>query len=98
VRFIARAGHHFLPLYEFDPMSGAWRHREARDPAPAFSLQEALHAAPAGKSSLPEPVRARAYARYLAEAGRLAAELAGDAPARAAAPPADFGALQFFST
>jgi selenocysteine lyase/cysteine desulfurase len=98
VRFIARAGHHFLPLYEFDPMSGAWRHREAPDPAPSFSLEEALRAAPAGKSALPEPERARAYAEFLAEAERIAADLAGNAPAPAGSPSADFGALRFFST
>jgi len=98
VRFVARAGHRFLSLYEFDPMSGAWRHREARDPAPVFSLQQAMRAAPAGQSALPEPARARAYAEYLAEAERLAAVLAGDAQARAASPAADFGALRFFST
>jgi len=98
VRFIARAGHRFLPLYEFEPMSGAWRHREVSDPAPVFSLQEAMCAAPAGRSALPELERARAYAGYLAEAERLAAGFPHDAPSRAAAPSADFGALRFFST
>jgi len=98
VRFIARNGHRFLPRYEFDPMSGAWRHHEARDPAPVFSLQEAMRATPAGRSALPEPARARAYADYLAQAERLAADLGGDAPARTASPAPDFGALRFFST
>jgi hypothetical protein len=79
-------------------MSGAWRHREARDAAPVFSLQQAMRAAPAGQSALPEPARARAYAGYLAEAERLAADVADRAPARAAVPSADFGTLRFFST
>ena len=98
VRFVARAGHRFLPLYGFDARSGAWRHRDARDPEPAFTLEEALRAAPAGKGALPESARARAYAHYLAEAERLSADLADDAPARTASPSTDFGALQFFST
>lgn len=98
VCFIARNGHRFLPLYEFDPLSGAWRHREARDPAPVFSLQEAMRSAPAGRSALPEPARARAYAEYLAEAERLAADLDRDAPVRAVSSSTDFGALRFFST
>ena len=98
VRFIAGAGHLFLPLYRFDPMTGIWKHEAAREPGSVLSLAEALAAGPVRTTALPAAERARRYSAHLAEAAQLAGSQA---------PPADdpsrlldgrFGALQFFST
>jgi selenocysteine lyase/cysteine desulfurase len=98
VRFIGRTGHRFLPLYTFDACSGAWRHRDARDPSPGLSLEEAMSMAPVDKTALPESERAQAYARYLAKAAQVASGLADDGHAEVAALADDFGELKFFST
>ena len=98
VRFVARAGHRFLALYRFDPMTGAWQHEAASEPGEALSLSDALTAGPLQSSALPAAERARRYAGYLAEAERLAESL--EAPKRQPSGVDDgrFGALQFFST
>jgi selenocysteine lyase/cysteine desulfurase len=96
VRFAGRCGHRFLPLYRFDPCTGAWQHRDARDPAPGFSLAAALDAGPNEPTALPSAQRAALFAGYLADAERLAARL-GE-PVAQGLPAVDFGELQFFST
>jgi len=97
VRFIARAGHRFLPLYRFDPYTGAWQHRDANESWPAFSLAAALQAGSPTHGARPAGERAALYRRYLEEAERLAGEL-GE-PRAIAEPVLDgqFGGLQFFS-
>jgi selenocysteine lyase/cysteine desulfurase len=98
VRLIAGAGHRFLPLYRFDPMTGVWQHQSAREPGNVLSLAEALAAGPVRTTALPAAERARRYAAHLAEAARLAESLGSpvDDPARVL--DGRFGALQFFST
>jgi hypothetical protein len=98
VRFIARRGHCFLPDYEFDPVSGAWQHRQAGPVGAPFSLAAALAAGVPELTALPTEERARRFAAYLAEAEALA-ERAGE-PLKAQEPVlgGQFGALQFFST
>ena len=84
VRFIAAEGHRFLPGYRFDPFSGAWTHREARERGPRLSLEKALTARAGAGRPLPESERARLYAEFLAaartHAERAAAAGAGSAP------------------
>jgi selenocysteine lyase/cysteine desulfurase len=97
VRFIARSGHRFLPLYRFDARTGSWQHHAPHEPCPAFSLEAALQAGPLSHGALPAVERVARYRGYLDEAERLAAEL-GE-PRAAAQPVLDgqFGNLQFFS-
>lgn len=77
VEFLAEEGDAFLPLYDFDWESGAWRHGGEREaPAVGFAPEE-WEAVPETRGG-----REEEYAAYLAEAKRLAAEL------RAAPPPA----------
>ncbi len=98
VRFVARRGHCFLPAYVFDPVSGAWQHREAGRVGAPFSLAAALAAGAPAVTALPAAERTRRFADYLADADRLA-DAAGE-PAASQGPVLDgqFGKLQFFST
>ncbi len=96
VRFVARHGYRFLPLYTFDEHTGAWTHRAAAAPVPAFSLAAALAGGDVIRATLSESERARRYAGFLAEAERLAAMLGEPAEAAPADARPRFGELQFF--
>ena len=70
IRFVADHGAAFLPLYEFDIHSGAWRHREFAPKVDAFGIDF-------GHDDASEEAPARQdldalFAEYLAEAARLA--------------------------
>jgi len=97
VMFIADHGHRFLPLYDFDPNTGMWSHREYRETHAAFSLDAALQATGCDATALPADTRKRLYGECLAEA-RACAERLGE-PAAGATDPAQvgFGELQFFN-
>jgi hypothetical protein len=97
VEFIAEHGHRFLPLYAFDPATGAWRHREYEEQHAAFSLEAALEAGGCDETALPAGTRAAIYAKCLSEA-RAWAERLGE-PASAVPQPeaVSFGELQFFN-
>ena len=97
VRFVARAGHRFLPLYRFDPYTGAWQHREAHEPCPEFSLAAALQAGPLEQGARAAGERAVLYRRYLEEADRLAGELGEPRPADGPVLDGQFSGLQFFA-
>ncbi len=95
VALLAEYGRRFLPLYRFDLRSGAWTHRTDRPHLPAFSLADALAAAPQRLTARPERQRRTRYAAALAEARALADRLP-DLPcdARLDGP---LGDLQFFA-
>ena len=97
VLFAAAQGYKFLPLYRFDPFSGAWQHRDARDDAPPLSLDAALTVQDVSPTALPAAERARLFAGYLAEARSIAVSL--DEPRGGPRKVLDgaFGELQFFS-
>ena len=42
ILFVAEKGKYFLPQYEFQLSTGAWKHREFRQPEAGFGLEEAL--------------------------------------------------------
>lgn len=95
VEFVADHGRRFLPLYRFDLRTGRWEHRRGQPPGPPFSLAAALEVPPTTRSLSAEE-RADRYARYLAEARRLAGRLGAEVPRERATlhgPPA---ALQYF--
>jgi selenocysteine lyase/cysteine desulfurase len=95
VTFLAEYGYRFLPLYDFDPVTGLWQHRTFRETRDEFSLDEALKATGCDATALPVIERSRRYAHTLAEARRLAAEL-GEPPKCPAPEAGLFGELQFF--
>jgi selenocysteine lyase/cysteine desulfurase len=74
ILFVAESGKYFLPLYEFELASGAWRHRSFPLPEVHFGLEEALAGGPGGPPRAAE-AEAGAYRGYLKEARRLADEL-----------------------
>ena len=89
IRFVADHGVRFLPVYRFDVHTGAWRHHEAPPARAPTSFAEALRgsagsgatgrsAASAAGSATPcdDAALGRLFDGYLAEAGRLAGELA----------------------
>jgi selenocysteine lyase/cysteine desulfurase len=96
VEFIASLGHRFLKLYDFDPGTGMWSHREYRETHAAFSLDTALEAAGCDETALPAVTRSQMYAECLAEARSWAARLGEPGPVGADVGDAGFGALQFF--
>ena len=98
VRFVAREGYKFLPSYRFDPFSGAWQHRDARDNAPPLSLDAALAARDVSPMVLPAAERARLFAGYLAEARRVSASLGEPKGGSGRVLDGAFGELQIFST
>jgi selenocysteine lyase/cysteine desulfurase len=98
VRFIAEHGASFLPLYSFEPATGIWRHRVApRDEHLGLTdLSFEAGSAEAVAPRLTAPVSA--LAGYLAEAQRLAGELAGSTKAADAEPrlPDELEPLRWF--
>ncbi|HZJ08744.1 MAG TPA: aminotransferase class V-fold PLP-dependent enzyme [Trueperaceae bacterium] len=74
IEFIAGNGHKFLPQYQFDWHSGAWRHVSEVQEAPSQSF-EADDWRPVERSNRP---RADDYAAYLAEARELAGDPAAE--------------------
>lgn len=66
VEFVADHGSRFVPLYQFDWRTGAWRHPDAPEHPSLFALPPTVRSASPG----PPP-----YARYLEEACARAARL-----------------------
>jgi hypothetical protein len=84
ILFVAEKGRYFLPQYEFQLSTGAWKHRDFRLPRVGFGLEEALAGwtalagppSPASAGPPPGPETERElFAGYLREAERLAREL-----------------------
>src|SRR5512139_258594 len=97
VEFVAEHGHRFLPLYSFDPATGAWSHREQRGTDAALSLEAALAAGGCDETALPEAERLRIYADCLAQARALADGLGEPPGSTTQSGDEQFGDLQFFN-
>jgi selenocysteine lyase/cysteine desulfurase len=97
VLFVAAEGYKFLPLYRFDPFSGAWQHRDARDEVPQLSLDAALAAQDLVPTALTAAERDRLFGGYLAEARSIAASLGEPKGGPGKVLDGAFGGLQFFS-
>jgi selenocysteine lyase/cysteine desulfurase len=98
VEFVADQGYRFLPLYDFDPATGAWSHREYRERHAAFALEAALEAAGCEETAMPASTRATLYTGCLDDA-RAWAERLGEPQGASADPSGErFGELQFFNT
>ena len=98
VDFVSREGYRFLPLYEFDPRSGIWSHRDFEEVPQPFSLEHALKMDNPETDSLSDEKRERLYADYLEAACALAESLTvpDGEPDREGEDL--FGDLRFFST
>ncbi len=97
VHFLARYGHRFTSLYQFDLATGTWAYRGWSDDLPEFSLEAALTTDTGDTTPLPATLRKQLYTHYLAEAERFADELAGVGDAVFKLPDRELEALRFFS-
>ncbi len=94
VHFVARHGHRFLELYDFDLRTGTWRHRQSTAEPPDFSLDAAL-GHERTEPALPPPLRQQLYDHYMTEAHRWLDRL-GDSEGSASLG-GELAELQFFS-
>ncbi|MCP4301973.1 MAG: aminotransferase class V-fold PLP-dependent enzyme [Gammaproteobacteria bacterium] len=97
VHFIARQGHRFLSLYDFDLASGSWKHKHAASELPQFSLEEALKVDEGEPAILSLPLRRQLYNHYMTEAERIADRLAEEPAVECTSLDSEFSDLQFFS-
>lgn len=97
VNFLAREGHHFLSLYDFDLASGTWVHKYAAGLLPEFSLEQALHNEEGEPATLSLPLRQQLYRHYMTEAQKIANQLRNEPQARLTSLGGDLGELQFFA-
>ncbi|GAA6014457.1 hypothetical protein JCM10207_001613 [Rhodosporidiobolus poonsookiae] len=74
VEFVASYGKRFLPLYRFDPHTGAWTHRDSHPVRRLADLDVGLSPSSSAKQG-GERASERVFPRYLAEARRLAEKL-----------------------
>ena len=97
VHFLAREGHHFLGLYDFDLSTGTWVHRHAAGRLPEFSLDAALGNEEGEPAMLSFALRKQLYRHYMAEAQKIANQLASEPGAKLTSLGGDLGELQFFA-
>jgi len=97
IDFVAAQGHRFLPLYNFDLHSGAWLHKSDSVALEGFSLDAALRCDGSRARALSGGERHYLYQAYLAEAQRLADELAEPERIRWHRADDEIEALKFFS-
>jgi len=97
VLFIARHGHLFLNLYDFDLCSGTWTHKHESTALQTFSLDAALRDDDNDPAVLTLPLRKQLYDHYMTDANRWVEKLKNDAPALLETLEGDLGELQFFA-
>ena len=97
VMFIARHGHLFLSLYDFDLCSGTWTHKHESASLQTFSLDAALRDDDNDPAVLTVPLRKQLYDHYMTDANRWVEKLKNDAPATLETLEGDLGEIQFFA-
>ena len=97
VNFLAREGHQFLALYDFDLASGTWVHKYASTTLPEFSLDAALAARQGEPATLSLPLRKQLYRHYMSEAQKIAERLRSEPEAKLRTLEGELGDLQFFA-
>ena len=97
VHFVAREGHLFLGLYDFDLCTGTWKHRRAELELPRFSLDAALNNEAGEPAILSLALRQQLYDHYKTEAARWAERLREEPEQKLRTLDGDLGDLQFFS-
>ena len=97
IDFVARQGHRFMPLYDFDMATGAWVHKVDGVCLEGFSLDDALECGGYQSRTLGAGERKHLYGAYLAEAERLSEALAEDFAGELAHGDEELESLKFFS-
>jgi len=97
VNFLAREGHQFLSLYDFDLSTGTWVHKYAAGLLPEFSLDQALNNDGGEAAILSLALRQQLYRHYMTEAKKIADQLRNEPEARLTSLGGDLGELQFFA-
>ena len=97
VQFLAREGHRFLSLYDFDLNTGTWQHKHGSSALPNFSLAAALDAQEGEPAILSLALREQLYKHYLDEAQRFANRLREEPRTQCDTIDGELGELQFFA-
>jgi selenocysteine lyase/cysteine desulfurase len=97
VDFLAREGHRFLSLYDFELATGTWQHKQASTALPEFSLDAALRGDQGEPAVLSLALRRQLYKHYLSEAQKIANRLRGEPGAECRQLDGDLAELQFFA-
>ena len=97
VQFLAREGHKFLSLYDFDLATGTWVHKYAAGLLPEFSLDQALNNVDGEPAILSLALRQQLYRHYMTEAQKIADQLRNEPDVKLTALAGDLGELQFFA-
>ncbi len=97
ILFIARHGHLFLSLYDFDLCSGTWTHKHESTALKTFSLDAALRDDDNDPAVLTVPLRKQLYDHYMTDANRWVEKLRNDAPTTLETLEGDLGEIQFFA-
>jgi selenocysteine lyase/cysteine desulfurase len=96
ILFIARHGHLFLTLYDFDLCSGTWTHKHVSITLQTFSLDAALDSDDTEPAVLTELSRKQHYDQYMTEANRWVEKLKSNASQSLEILEGELGELQFF--
>ena len=97
VHFLAREGHQFLALYDFDLATGTWAHKRGSAGLQQFSLNAALAARQGEPATLSLPLRKQLYRHYMSEAQKIADRLRNEPEAKLRSLEGELGDLQFFA-
>ncbi len=97
VHFIARHGHHFLALYNFDLGTGTWSHKQETGTLPEFSLDEAVAGDEGEPAMLSLALRKQLYNHYMTEANRWVERLKNEPAGALRSLEGELGELQFFA-
>lgn len=97
VMFLARHGHLFLALYDFDLCSGTWTHKHVSTQLQRFSLNAALSNGNSDPAPLTLRQRIKLYDHYMAEAHRWVEKLQRESSGALEKLEGELGDLQFFS-
>lgn len=96
IEFAAEHGVKFLPLYDFDLLTGAWNHKCDPTPLEEFSLDGALESLGECPTSISKAGRADYYREAFRAAEETVRTLEGQPAWKAHNLEGELGALQFF--
>ncbi len=97
VHFVARHGHRFLSLYNFDLTTGTWSHKQDCCELPEFSLDAALVEDEGEPATLSLALRKQLYNHYMTEASRWVDRLSEGPAESFTSLEGELGELQFFA-
>ena len=97
VHFVARSGHRFLSLYNFDLCTGTWSHKQEGNTLPTFDLDAALREEEGEPAILSLALRKQLYNHYMTEADRWVQRLKEAGSEVLESLDGELGELQFFA-